>query len=330
MASVSCVLSEDQFLCSICLEVFTDPVTTPCGHSFCCTCINKHWDSSAHCHCPVCKEKFSSRPMLKTNTFMLDMVSEFKSKPRGEELNQIQERREKVHEIQRSVELIKPAPALQDWTEQSVRAPSYKGRVAKAVSELQNTKLMPKIKELTDNVFVQAKKHPVIVTLDPDTAHPNLYLSQDYKQVKYLHQKNNLPDTPERFSTLLYVLGKQKFSSGRFYFEVQVTGKTSWFLGVTEESVNRKVDSGDMTLKNGYGYICGRNHSVPLWSAVEKVGVFVDYGHGLICFFDAETSALIHCITDCHFTENVLPLFSPGQNYLGNNSAPLILTPVPN
>ncbi|XP_033829855.1 E3 ubiquitin-protein ligase TRIM39-like isoform X1 [Periophthalmus magnuspinnatus] len=520
MASVSCVLSEDQFLCSICLEVFTDPVTTPCGHSFCCTCINKHWDSSAHCHCPVCKEKFSSRPMLKTNTFMLDMVSEFKSKPRGEELNaaesgvmcdmcpdpklqalksclmcqtsychlhlqphltvprlqkhqliaavtdleerictehdrpmefycrdhseiicvecsytehrdhnmvplkeqceeqhkhlqqQIQERREKVHEIQRSVELsqknadremkegreffndlmkcvqhsldqfklsikekheeikeeaeelilgikseisaleqrraemevilssddhfqfvqtftsVKPAPALQDWTEQSVRAPSYKGRVAKAVSELQNTKLMPKIKELTDNVFVQAKKHPVIVTLDPSTAHPNLYLSQDYKQVKYLHQKNNLPDTPERFSTLLYVLGKQKFSSGRFYFEVQVTGKTSWFLGVTEESVNRKVDSGDMTLKNGYGYICGRNHSVPLWSAVEKVGVFVDYGHGLICFFDAETSALIHCITDCHFTENVLPLFSPGQNYLGNNSAPLILTPV--
>ncbi|KAJ0050317.1 hypothetical protein NL108_016999 [Boleophthalmus pectinirostris] len=86
MASVSCVLSEDHFLCSICLEVFSGPVTTPCGHSFCCTCINKHWDTSELYFCPVCKEEFSSRPVLKTNTFMLDMLSEFKNKPRGEEL----------------------------------------------------------------------------------------------------------------------------------------------------------------------------------------------------------------------------------------------------
>uniref|UniRef100_A0A8C6URV1 RING-type domain-containing protein n=1 Tax=Neogobius melanostomus TaxID=47308 RepID=A0A8C6URV1_9GOBI len=90
MASVSCVLSEDQFLCSICLEVFTDPVTTPCGHSFCNICINKHWDNCDHCHCPVCKEEFSSRPKLKTNTFMLEMVSEFKTKPQKEDTESLE------------------------------------------------------------------------------------------------------------------------------------------------------------------------------------------------------------------------------------------------
>ncbi|TNN74559.1 Tripartite motif-containing protein 65 [Liparis tanakae] len=35
MAAASNLLSEDQFLCSVCLYVFTDPVTTPCGHNFC-------------------------------------------------------------------------------------------------------------------------------------------------------------------------------------------------------------------------------------------------------------------------------------------------------
>uniref|UniRef100_A0A3B3ZFC2 Uncharacterized protein n=1 Tax=Periophthalmus magnuspinnatus TaxID=409849 RepID=A0A3B3ZFC2_9GOBI len=65
MASVSCVLSEDQLLCSICLEVFTDPVSTSCGHSFCKTCIYHHWDHSEQYQCPVCKEDFSSKPQLR-------------------------------------------------------------------------------------------------------------------------------------------------------------------------------------------------------------------------------------------------------------------------
>ncbi|KAK7916518.1 hypothetical protein WMY93_012279 [Mugilogobius chulae] len=43
MATATCQLSEDQFLCSICLDVFTDPVTLSCGHNFCMACINQHW-----------------------------------------------------------------------------------------------------------------------------------------------------------------------------------------------------------------------------------------------------------------------------------------------
>uniref|UniRef100_A0A3Q4M995 RING-type domain-containing protein n=1 Tax=Neolamprologus brichardi TaxID=32507 RepID=A0A3Q4M995_NEOBR len=45
MASASSLLCEEQFLCSICLNTFTDPVTTPCGHNYCKTCITEYWDS---------------------------------------------------------------------------------------------------------------------------------------------------------------------------------------------------------------------------------------------------------------------------------------------
>lgn len=78
VTSVSCELSEEQLLCSICLEVFTDPVTTPCGHNFCKHCIEQHM--SRRVLCPVCNERFSTRPQVKTNTVVAEMVTQFKNK----------------------------------------------------------------------------------------------------------------------------------------------------------------------------------------------------------------------------------------------------------
>ncbi|XP_035770067.1 putative tripartite motif-containing protein 61 [Neolamprologus brichardi] len=78
MSAASCLLSEDQFLCCICLEVFTDPVSTPCGHNFCKNCITQHWNSSPLCECPVCKRKYYTRPELHVNTFISEMAAQFK------------------------------------------------------------------------------------------------------------------------------------------------------------------------------------------------------------------------------------------------------------
>uniref|UniRef100_A0A8C6UUM7 Uncharacterized protein n=1 Tax=Neogobius melanostomus TaxID=47308 RepID=A0A8C6UUM7_9GOBI len=69
------LLSEDLLLCPICLEVFAEPVSTPCGHNFCMSCLSSYWDSSAPvCFCPVCKENFSNRPQLRVNTFIRRLV----------------------------------------------------------------------------------------------------------------------------------------------------------------------------------------------------------------------------------------------------------------
>ncbi|KAL7404303.1 hypothetical protein ABVT39_012788 [Epinephelus coioides] len=78
MAAANNLSSEDQFLCSICLDVFTDPVSTPCGHNFCKNCIITKWNISDRCQCPVCKKLFNTRPELEINTFISEMVAQFR------------------------------------------------------------------------------------------------------------------------------------------------------------------------------------------------------------------------------------------------------------
>ncbi|XP_017158185.1 E3 ubiquitin/ISG15 ligase TRIM25-like [Poecilia reticulata] len=62
--------AQDQPLCCICLDVFTQPVALPCQHHFCWTCITKHWDNADRCQCPLCNRRLTSRPELQVNAGM--------------------------------------------------------------------------------------------------------------------------------------------------------------------------------------------------------------------------------------------------------------------
>ncbi|KAF7229157.1 E3 ubiquitin/ISG15 ligase TRIM25-like, partial [Nothobranchius furzeri] len=79
MAAASSTLFHDQFLCSICLHTFEEPVSTPCGHNYCKSCITANWDSKSSdlAHCPLCKKIFNSRPQLQVNTEFRDMLEHF-------------------------------------------------------------------------------------------------------------------------------------------------------------------------------------------------------------------------------------------------------------
>uniref|UniRef100_W5K8H7 B30.2/SPRY domain-containing protein n=1 Tax=Astyanax mexicanus TaxID=7994 RepID=W5K8H7_ASTMX len=186
--------------------------------------------------------------------------------------------------------------------------------------------------------FSEEWQHEMDVTLDPDTANPFLILSDDGKQVRCGDTKQNLPDNPERFNYCFCVLGKEGFSSGRFYYEVQVNRKTDWDLGVVRESVNRKgiyalsPQNGLWTvvLRNGNEYkVCADPPVLlSLREKSQKVGVFVDYEEGLVSFYDVEARSHIYSFTGQSFTEKLYPYFSPGQHFGGKNLAPLIITPV--
>ncbi|XP_071058852.1 E3 ubiquitin-protein ligase TRIM21-like [Pseudochaenichthys georgianus] len=531
MAAASCLLTEDQFLCSICLDVFTDPVSTPCGHNFCKACISQHWDTKVPYQCPNCKEVFNIKPEMLVNTFISEMAahsseqhvvkpgevpcdactgtrlkalqsclvclesycethlephltraglkkhqlidpvenlegrvcvkhdkllemfcktdqvcvcihctySEHKThdvvplkegcegkkaelgKTEAETQQMIQKRRLKIQEMNRSVELSKEgadreiahgvqvftalkesversqaelidtikekqreteeqaegyikeleqevselkkrsseveqlsrsedqlhllqsftslnaAPPTKNWTEVRVRPPSYEGTVRRVLTQLEKT-LKKQMKKLLEVELKRVQQSEVELTLDPDTAHPKLILSDDGKQVKHGDVRKNLPDNPERFNSCPCVLAKQSFSSGRFYYEVQVKGKTDWELGVARESINRK---GQISLspQKGYWLIVLSNeneykaHAGPgvrlsLKSQPQKVGVFVDYEEGLVSFYDVDAAALIYSFTGCCFKEKLYPYFGPCYNDGGKNSAPLIISPV--
>ncbi|KAM9852502.1 E3 ubiquitin-protein ligase TRIM21-like [Aulostomus maculatus] len=71
-------LSEDNFLCAICLDLMSEPVSLPCGHNFCKACINQHWKDKDLCQCPLCNEKFTRGLKLHVNTAYRDIVENFK------------------------------------------------------------------------------------------------------------------------------------------------------------------------------------------------------------------------------------------------------------
>ncbi|XP_016389739.1 E3 ubiquitin-protein ligase TRIM39-like [Sinocyclocheilus rhinocerous] len=509
MSSSSGLLTE-ELQCSICLDVFTDPVSTPCGHNFCKTCLNKCWDNSQTSSCPYCKETFNQRPDLKINTTLREVVDHYKKKtpekkpevlcdiceerklkalkscvvcqssycethlerhlrvaglkrhkrmepvsnledyicqtherplelfcrddqtcvcpmcaltdhknhntvPLEEESEEkvetqlmktqkdmqqiIQERIKKIQDIKLSAKVRKRCQTeLLEMMEEQQKAAEKKEEelieeLEQEITELKmrnteleqlshtedhlhflkmysslcsptNTRNWPEIsmktcvsletlrraltqlqytldEKFTKTVSTELKRmqqYAVDVTLDPDTAHPNLILSDYRKQVRFGEVSQDLPDNPERFDSCVCVLGKEGFSSGRFYFEVQVKGKTDWDLGVVRQSINRKGkiagSSSDgywiVILRNGNEYKAFAGHSVSLSLRVkpQRVGVFVDYEEGLVSFYDVESCSHIYSYTDQSFIEKLYPFLGPSFSKKGKNSAPLIITPV--
>lgn len=537
MATASSLLSEEKFLCSVCLDVFTEPVTAPCGHTFCRACIHKYWDSTDICQCPFCKQIFSPKPELQVNTVMselaaglkmlaqvkpptpdpevpetadvvCDICSETKEKAvkscltcltsfcevhlephqrivglrshtlldpvrnlddrmckthtrltelycrtdqacicvlcmkidhKGHDMVSLDEEYEammakkdktmaniqkmiqtcfeKIAEIENAVDVRQKEAerekaasvqvladlilSIQRSQAELVEAIDERFRAAKQkaegflselkmeVAELESrrsqleqlsqsedhhpfiqsfptlsspsdkdwtktgvgdhltfeafrddvTLLKQRVSEIIEGLpeirMKRMREHAVDLTFDPDTAYRSLVISQDGKQARFGNTDQNFPVSPKRFENYPQVLAKEGFTTGKFYYEVQVKGKIRWVVGVARESVDRK-EKQTVSVAGGYwiilfneGVYKAGGDKLSFRGELEKVGIFVDYEEGRVSFYDVDSKSHIYSFFGNSFTETLYPQFCPQTSMDGKNSAPMIITPVP-
>lgn len=144
--------------------------------------------------------------------------------------------------------------------------------------------------------------------------------------------KQDLPPTHERFDHYTVVLGCERFSSGRHYWEVEVGHKSDWGLGVCSESARRKgriillPEAGYwiVRLRDGdnYSALTSSTTQISPKSVPRAVGVFLDYEAGNVSFYNAENKSHLFTFHDT-FTQVLRPLFSPGVVDKGKNAGTL-------
>ncbi|TRY59906.1 hypothetical protein DNTS_010049 [Danionella cerebrum] len=254
-------------------------------------------------------------------------------KKRNIQLENLSNTEDVIRVIQTHPSICSP-PESRNCPEIGLRKDMSVETLGKAISNLQQT--LNEI--LCQPVFERVQKHAVKVTLDPDTAHPKLILSQDGQQVRVGEVVRKIPNNIERFDESICVLGKEGFLSGRFYFEVQVKEKTEWDVGVARESVNRKgkiklkPQEGFWTIalrdENKYWALNDHPVALSLKLKLEKLGVFVDYEEGLVSFYNAASRSHIYSFTDQTFINRLYPYFCPFPNNTRSNFAPINILPV--
>ncbi|XP_058868289.1 E3 ubiquitin-protein ligase TRIM38-like isoform X2 [Acipenser ruthenus] len=157
----------------------------------------------------------------------------------------------------------------------------------------------------------------VNVTLDPDTASPSLTVSEDGSRVKFTGERS-----ADQWPS---VLGREGFTSGRHYWEVEVGEKGYWVLGVSthphEKSIPQKPGEGYWLVTLAQGKICtavsqSGDQILKLEKMCKMWGVYLDHGGGRLSFYNAETRFHIHTL-EGSFPGQVYPIFSPGSHDKG-------------
>ncbi|XP_075774213.1 E3 ubiquitin-protein ligase TRIM39-like [Pelodiscus sinensis] len=176
------------------------------------------------------------------------------------------------------------------------------------------------VKTFRDMLASREQLNKADMTLDPDTAHPLLVLSEDQRRVTWERRRQRVPDTPERFDTELCVLGREGFTSGRHYWEVEVEGGRIWAVGVAREPVSRKggVDFSPeqgVWAVQGRGDQCwacispGKRIDLPQGQAPHRVRVYLDCEGGRVAFYDAGSGESIFTFPPAPFAgERICPI----------------------
>ncbi|XP_062829748.1 zinc finger protein RFP-like [Anolis carolinensis] len=184
-----------------------------------------------------------------------------------------------------------------------------------------NPFLVGVIQRFKDALLPGLKLQKANVTLDPDTAHAKLILSEDCKSVTYGDQFQHLPDKLKRFNKSTSVLGCEGFTAGRHFWEICVGEEDQWLAGVARKSVKRMGDiiygpEGGIWaigMWNGTYRVTNHPHYSPVSQNrdLRRVRVSLNYAGGQVAFYDADTGAHLYTFFGASFTgKTLLPFFN--------------------
>ncbi|KAK9405745.1 zinc finger protein RFP-like [Crotalus adamanteus] len=176
------------------------------------------------------------------------------------------------------------------------------------------------MKKCRDTLESGLQLQEVNVILDPDTAHPGrLYIPKDGKSVRGIKPCKQIYPSPNsmRFERCPYVLGCQRFSAGRHFWEVTVGDTKEWDIGITIMPVN--ITNLDEQARHWQIYKRGEKYmarfpsvrsELVLTKKPKRIRISLNCEGGQVSFFDARTAALLHTLSDASLVgETLVPSF---------------------
>uniref|UniRef100_A0A3P9Q9D3 E3 ubiquitin-protein ligase TRIM21-like n=1 Tax=Poecilia reticulata TaxID=8081 RepID=A0A3P9Q9D3_POERE len=276
---------EKNLTCSICMDIFSNPVTTPCGHSFCRTCLELSISPyRVNDMCPLCKKHLNKSPDTELENTKKDLEDRIEirkmkmneiNKALRDSLKPLESRREvmeteakdlndkleeEINKIEKTISELDDISSLEDHILFLQRYPSLSDQdniTDWTDVELDTTLSFGSMRETTTTMKLPLAKTMkkmsgnMDIKLDPKTAHRRLVLSPDGKEVRDGGENQEVADSLKRFDELGSVMGLNSLTSEKAYWEVEVNNKTGWDLGVARGSANRK---GKLTLSPDEGY----------------------------------------------------------------------------
>ncbi|XP_056310628.1 NLR family CARD domain-containing protein 3-like [Danio aesculapii] len=171
-------------------------------------------------------------------------------------------------------------------------------------------------------------KYVCFLTLDPNTAHTRLILSEENREVKSVLEDQPYPDHPDRFDDYLQVLCRESVC-GRCYWETDLSGDYV-YISVLYKSIRRKGRGDECVFgfnAQSWSLSCSSSRflfrhndthiELPVKPLSRRIGVFVDHSAGTLIFYNIyrDTMSLIHSVQTT-FTEPLWPGFGvyPGSS----------------
>uniref|UniRef100_W5MRJ6 B30.2/SPRY domain-containing protein n=1 Tax=Lepisosteus oculatus TaxID=7918 RepID=W5MRJ6_LEPOC len=168
------------------------------------------------------------------------------------------------------------------------------------------------------------RSNAVDLMFDENTAHKNLQVSEDKKQVSNVSSPQKARNTDEWFDIRPYVLATNTFSSGQHYWEVEVQGMANWCVGVVYDHRTCKGSEAALGLdKNSWGLQMfdgeflamhnGESILLEKWNVCYRVGIFLDYKNGYLTFFCINKAQPMHTFR-AKFKKPLRPAFGINSN----------------